>query len=643
MKFKLFGIKFNTLYVILIALVVLIISYFCLSSIRESFAVSNGQRVLDLLSAQYTQLPTDAEIESVLGGKYPPQFKKTLTQAIYALHQATYGVPVVIDKVNAAHEVYQTMTKERKDKLMSIVSPTNTEQNAASGDQPDVNNNAAFSMVVGETTAPVEITGTGDDQNVVLPDSPLLPPVNATTEGFSLLGPQVDMSNCGNSLKRLNDSLSYTIDAILKLKGDSADGSIPCGQDLSTLVKISDFDDNFEYFKTYCYAKAKPELVKLSGKLGEFPNFKKLTDDIIEYGDNIIMYLSNFRKEFDLSVKCVDPPNKNAGDTNPPVGAAGSAAAATQIPSPSNSTCSATSSVPAMRPSVCNNMQSTNQPPISCPAPVNTSRNAPCDNYNHYSNSSIPTMFYGPNGSVAKVGNAMNGRYTIVITNSQGENSVYNDNANNVESGPRPDTATYYGPQRTRAVFYTDQSGKKSIRVMYANGSTHSYTENNTEGYTNMKNGNQTTETTETIEVVDMGTMGNASNYNNAYDLSITSDEYKSSLPKGIPKYMIPPGQDDMYILKSEVVPPVCPACPPQILKCKDDNESDVSKCPPCPACARCPEPSFDCKKVPNYGSGNLGANYNNQNGAFGRMMSPDGGQLSLPQPVLNEYSTYGM
>lgn len=249
-------------------------------------------------------------------------------------------------------------------------------------------------------------------------------------------------------------------------------------------------------------------------------------------------------------------------------------------------------------------------------------------------------MFYGPNGSVAKVGNTMNGRYTIVITNNRGENSVYNDNVNNVPCGPRPDTATYYGPQRTRAVFYTDQSGKKSIRVIYANGSSDSYTENSREGYTNMNNGGQVTET---IEVVDMGTMGNASNYSNAYDVSMTSDDYKSSLPKGIPKYMIPPGQEDMYILKSEVVPPVCPACPPQILKCKDDNQSDVSKCPPCPACARCPEPSFDCKKVPNYGSGNLGANYNNQNGVFGRMMTPDGGQLSLPQPVLNDYSTYGM
>jgi len=42
----------------------------------------------------------------------------------------------------------------------------------------------------------------------------------------------------------------------------------------------------------------------------------------------------------------------------------------------------------------------------------------------------------------------------------------------------------------------------------------------------------------------------------------------------------------------------------------------------PCPACARCPEPSFDCKKVPNYSSTN--SEY-------------------LPMPVLSDFSSFGM
>ena len=49
------------------------------------------------------------------------------------------------------------------------------------------------------------------------------------------------------------------------------------------------------------------------------------------------------------------------------------------------------------------------------------------------------------------------------------------------------------------------------------------------------------------------------------------------------------------YILKSEIVPPVCPKCP-------DSRTCPRQKpCPPCAPCARCPEPAFECKKVPNY------------------------------------------
>ena len=66
--------------------------------------------------------------------------------------------------------------------------------------------------------------------------------------------------------------------------------------------------------------------------------------------------------------------------------------------------------------------------------------------------------------------------------------------------------------------------------------------------------------------------------------------------PRGIPRDDIPDGTDDLYILKSEVVPPVCPACPP-VQVCPASKH----KCRPCPPCARCPEPAFDCKKVPNY------------------------------------------
>jgi hypothetical protein len=88
-----------------------------------------------------------------------------------------------------------------------------------------------------------------------------------------------------------------------------------------------------------------------------------------------------------------------------------------------------------------------------------------------------------------------------------------------------------------------------------------------------------------------------------------------NSTSSGIHKTLIPKGDEDLYILKSQVVPPVCPACPP-VIPCNKEPP------PPCPACARCPEPSFECKKVPNYRS-------NNTN--------------SLPVPVLTSFSTFGM
>jgi hypothetical protein len=104
----------------------------------------------------------------------------------------------------------------------------------------------------------------------------------------------------------------------------------------------------------------------------------------------------------------------------------------------------------------------------------------------------------------------------------------------------------------------------------------------------------------------------------NNSDVIVIQDEVPatSALPNGIPFSQIPPGQEDMYILKSEIVPPVCPVCP-QATACPRQE-----KCPPCPACARCPEPAFECKKVPNYSSSN--DNY-------------------LPRPVLADFSQFGM
>lgn len=84
---------------------------------------------------------------------------------------------------------------------------------------------------------------------------------------------------------------------------------------------------------------------------------------------------------------------------------------------------------------------------------------------------------------------------------------------------------------------------------------------------------------------------------------------------RGISRSDIPRGDEDLYILKSEIVPPVCPKCPTVCPTTRTEAP------PPCPACARCPEPAFDCKKVPNYKSNNT---------------------QFLPKPMLSDFSTFG-
>ena len=109
---------------------------------------------------------------------------------------------------------------------------------------------------------------------------------------------------------------------------------------------------------------------------------------------------------------------------------------------------------------------------------------------------------------------------------------------------------------------------------------------------------------------------GPAGNTYSTYD----SSAYYNSLPQGIPRSQIPPGQEDLYILKSEVIVPVCR--PPLVIETTNGDNFDVTKCPPCEPCGRCPEPAFECKKVPNYNAFN---------------------QDYMPVPVLSNFSTFGM
>jgi hypothetical protein len=169
-------------------------------------------------------------------------------------------------------------------------------------------------------------------------------------------------------------------------------------------------------------------------------------------------------------------------------------------------------------------------------------------------------------------------------------------------TGPQGNTAAYATGPQGNTVYGTNANNNLSNQ--YYGGSAGSVTgpRGNTAAYATGPQGN-------TIAGINTG----------ADDDSSYGNDYYSTLPPGIPKSQIIPGQEDLYILKSQVVPPVCPVCPTVLAS----NElKDEAKCPACPACARCPEPAFDCKKVPNYSA--INSSY-------------------LPMPVLNDFSTFGM
>ena len=294
------------------------------------------------------------------------------------------------------------------------------------------------------------------------------------------------------------------------------------------------------------------------------------------------------------------------------------------------------------------NINATSYPTSSSSTPSTTSY----DNYNHYDQTSYPTKYYGPNGTTATIINT-NGTFTLAVTETNGTTTVYNVDKPSSSTSSTSDTSgisktTFYGQNGGTAKVTTDNSGNYLINVTQPDGTTTIYTVTNTQS-TVVPPPQQPTTQSSTYssgqnysyyngENVNAGTVNTPSGSTYAWatgpqgNTAVTSSDsnstYYSTLPAGIPKNMIPPGQEDLYILKSQVVPPVCPACPacPTCPACGNSDSSSSSsqeKCPPCPSCARCPEPAFDCKKVPNYNSVSS--------------------SKYLPMPVMSDFSTFGM
>ena len=244
------------------------------------------------------------------------------------------------------------------------------------------------------------------------------------------------------------------------------------------------------------------------------------------------------------------------------------------------------------------------------------------DNYNHYNGSSYPTTFYGPDGGTARVIKTDNNN-TIVITNKNGTTDIYYIDSNG-------STSTYTGKNGGSAKMITDSNGNQAVEITGPNGSKlvytgdNAYTYNSQDDTINQYDSNNNTTGTDVNETTYYGPNGGQATTvtgpgGNTY-ASYDSSAYYNSLPQGVSRSQIPPGEEDLYILKSQVIIPVCPVCPNPIVKCPDST--DVTKCPPCEPCGRCAEPAFDCVKRPNYKAFN---------------------QDYMPVPVLSDFSSFGM
>ena len=206
----------------------------------------------------------------------------------------------------------------------------------------------------------------------------------------------------------------------------------------------------------------------------------------------------------------------------------------------------------------------------------------------------IAHKFYGPNGYTAIVIN-FNNRRAIQVTTPEGVYifTAYTPINNSV--------STYYGStgvvvdDNVNAGAVTGPRGNTSYYATGPYGNTVVGVDKNYYPVNNVEAGAVT------------GPYGNTAYY---------ATGPQGNTVAGVTRNQIPPGDEDLYILKSQIVPPVCPACP-RSSACPREE-----KCPPCPACARCPEPSFECRKVPNYNA--INNDY-------------------LPVPVLADFSNFGM
>lgn len=189
----------------------------------------------------------------------------------------------------------------------------------------------------------------------------------------------------------------------------------------------------------------------------------------------------------------------------------------------------------------------------------NSNSNKDQDTYNHYTGTSLPSIFYGPDGAIARVIQTGTNDTIVVINFKNGTTEIYYISSDKTKGN----TKKFYGPNNSNATIGSDSSGKYNLIITTSDGKTIRYNTDNTYNYENIDDskGNYMEHNKDTT-----------SEYGSAFTLDKSTAE----------SFDDKSGYDsDLYMLKSEVFPFVATYNPWTKYEkdLKDKNKDNKEKC----------------------------------------------------------------
>ena len=291
-----------------------------------------------------------------------------------------------------------------------------------------------------------------------------------------------------------------------------------------------------------------------------------------------------------------------------------------------------------------NSLPATARPTAKATAKAKPTTSPTYDNYNHFTGNAVPTQFYGPH-STTQV-KEHNGSYSLTEIDKDGgkTNAIMNPSATPTPTlvpitgttpppiySPLPLPASPIGPPITTSPPMTTSPSPMATLAPFTTPPT-SYTPSPTTPSPTVMTSPPVITTlpvnTNPPMLTPCATMPAATTTPAAPSCNQPSYGYPRQNPY-LPQNVYPPTSPDQYILKTQIMPQapvnnyIMPTPGVQTMQYMQQSCGKPKETyPPCPPCARCPEPNFECKKVPRY-----------------NQMDND----QMPMPVLNDFSGFGM